>query len=391
MAGVISIDVTPAAISAKHTGVERILRGLAAAGENWMPSWVVWDASRTRYRIPTIGECARVLDPFSGRKSGTAKPEGKTMAMLGRAIRLKWASWQQPNFDWSEPGWLILPFNFTDARNVWLRATPMGQRFAVLCHDVIPWEDALAGGIAHAATHPFAEYVTTLSKAAAVVCSTAHTEARLHEAWALLHLPKAPTRVLHLPIDTPPCATPLPQTEEPRVLFVSSVAPRKNHAGLLDAAQILWGRGLRFRLVLVGREGRGAESVAARISAMEKTHSVEWLRHVDETELAHQYATSYFQVFPSLQEGFGLPIQESLLHGRPVICAGFGAMAETAGLGGVQHADVANPESLADAMKRWLNDGDALERAATEAAARRFMTWPEYRAAFAAWLAECER
>jgi glycosyltransferase involved in cell wall biosynthesis len=77
-------------------------------------------------------------------------------------------------------------------------------------------------------------------------------------------------------------------------------------------------------------------------------------------------------------EGFGLPIAESLWHGKPCVCGGNGALGELARPGGCLIVDQTNPDALADAMRTLLIDGAAYERLSADARAREFRTWTDY-------------
>ena len=97
------------------------------------------------------------------------------------------------------------------------------------------------------------------------------------------------------------------------------------------------------------------------------------LPNVGEAELWSLYRTASFTVFPSLTEGFGLPIAESLICGTPVITSNYGAMAEAARAGGALLVDPRNVGEITDAMRRLLTDAEQLRQLADEAQGR---TWP---------------
>ena len=77
-------------------------------------------------------------------------------------------------------------------------------------------------------------------------------------------------------------------------------------------------------------------------------------------------------------EGFGLPILESLWHGKPCICGSNGALGEVAAGGGCVLVDQQNEDSLGKAIAMLLKDKDQYERLCAEARARRFRTWNDY-------------
>jgi Glycosyltransferase len=96
--------------------------------------------------------------------------------------------------------------------------------------------------------------------------------------------------------------------------------------------------------------------------------------------LAILYEECAFTVYPSLMEGFGLPILESLWHGRPCICANFGAMAETARGGGCLTVDVRYADKLAEAMVSLSTRADLHEKLTAQISNRLIKSWAEYAA-----------
>lgn len=89
-----------------------------------------------------------------------------------------------------------------------------------------------------------------------------------------------------------------------------------------------------------------------------------------------------FTVYPSLFEGCGLPILESLTRGKPCLCGENGALGEVARGGGCltvkeQH----NPDNLASGMRRLLEDANLRQKLKEEASARDFGTWQDYASA----------
>jgi len=99
---------------------------------------------------------------------------------------------------------------------------------------------------------------------------------------------------------------------------------------------------------------------------------------VNDETLHDVYRSCRFTVYPSLFEGFGLPIAESLWHRRPVVCGGNGALGEVAQGGGCLIVDQTNADALAAGMKKLLGDQEAYARLCAEARARRFRSWSEY-------------
>ena len=92
------------------------------------------------------------------------------------------------------------------------------------------------------------------------------------------------------------------------------------------------------------------------------------------------YRLARFTVFPSLNEGFGLPIVESISCGTPVITSAFGSMSEIAGDGGALLVDPRDDHALADAMRLLLTDEVELDRLSAQARRRPLRTWDTYAA-----------
>ena len=172
------------------------------------------------------------------------------------------------------------------------------------------------------------------------------------------------------------------------ILSVGSVEGRKNHLALLDACEQLWARGLSFELHLIGlthpQTGRAALDKIAALKAAGRP--LRYSGPVDDATVAAAYEACQFTVYPSLMEGFGLPVLESLAHGKPCVCSGRGALGEAALGGGCIALDSVDAGSLAAAIKQLLESPANLAALADAARARTFKSWGDYAAELAAWL-----
>jgi glycosyltransferase involved in cell wall biosynthesis len=99
---------------------------------------------------------------------------------------------------------------------------------------------------------------------------------------------------------------------------------------------------------------------------------------VNDETLHEVYRSCRFTVYPSLFEGFGLPIAESLWHGKPCIYGGNGALGEVARGGGHLIVDQTSEDALAAGIKNLLTDQQTYSRLCTEARARKFRSWSDY-------------
>jgi glycosyltransferase involved in cell wall biosynthesis len=165
----------------------------------------------------------------------------------------------------------------------------------------------------------------------------------------------------------------------PMVLCVGTHEPRKNHVALLHASELLWRQGVRFNLVLVGgrswNDGRFTNELAI---ARASNRPVETIRTMSDTALWAAYRIARCMVFPSLNEGFGLPVAEALACGTPVVTSGYGSMAEIAAGGGAILVDPRDDRDIASGMRAVLTDDDVHQRLAAEARARPPRTWEQY-------------
>jgi glycosyltransferase involved in cell wall biosynthesis len=165
----------------------------------------------------------------------------------------------------------------------------------------------------------------------------------------------------------------------PMVLCVGSHEPRKNHLALLHAAELLWREGVQFNLVLVGgRSWNDWRFRDALADARSRNRPVEAVTTVTDRLLWAAYRLARFVVFPSLNEGYGLPVAEALACGTPVVTSAYGSMAEIAAGGGALLVDPRDDRSIADAMRRLLTDATERARLSAEAAARPASSWDDY-------------
>jgi len=120
--------------------------------------------------------------------------------------------------------------------------------------------------------------------------------------------------------------------EEPVYLLVSTIEPRKGHAQLLMAFEHLWKQGQRIRLCFIGRVGWCVDDFMAYLQQHPQRGKYLAVWHdADDAELAYAYQFARALVFPSVAEGFGLPLVEALQHGLPVIASDIPAHREIGG------------------------------------------------------------
>ena len=148
-----------------------------------------------------------------------------------------------------------------------------------------------------------------------------------------------------------PSPSPRPDLEAafqgPVYLVVSTLAPHKNHACVLDAFDLLWERGLEVRLCLVGRMGWRVDSLVERLrSHREWGRRLFWWDDLDDGALEYCYSRARCLVAPSWVEGFGLPVVEGMARGLPVMASAIPVFREIGG-DSCLYFDPASPSDLA--------------------------------------------
>lgn len=99
---------------------------------------------------------------------------------------------------------------------------------------------------------------------------------------------------------------------------------------------------------------------------------------LSDAALREAVSTARFTVFPSLHEGYGLPVAESLALGTPVITTSYGSTAEIAEGGGAIAVDPRDDAALTQAMERLLSSDEDVDRLRAEIRGRRERSWQDY-------------
>ncbi len=170
------------------------------------------------------------------------------------------------------------------------------------------------------------------------------------------------------------------------LLFVSTLEPRKNLTGLLAGFERAVGEGYPGDLVLVGRWGWRTEAARRAFADSPVHHRIHRLDSLDRPALNTVLRRAEALLFPSLLEGFGLPVLEAMACGLPVITSNRSSLPEVAGEAAL-YVDPDDPASIAGAIVRLAGE-PALRQGLAEAGRRRaaLFTWDDAAAATASVL-----
>lgn len=389
----IMIDVTHTSHTHARTGVQRVVRSLIAAlGADARP--LTYDPYLRTWRPLEDWEHRTLTEPKTAQKRRAqwplaAKMRGHTRRLLGTSR----------GSDALGPAvGTIVPEIFSAAVAGNLSGLP--RPCVAVFHDAIPLK--LPEYTPQKTVARFPAYLRELLEFDGVAAVSEDSSNALIEYWRWLGVANPPVvRTIPLGIDipggdgAPPTkrrSMPANANEEPLpiVLCVGSIEGRKNHLALFEACERLWARGQVFELVVVGMAR--PETAAAALSRMRELQAKgRRLRHegaADDAALHDAYAACAFSVYPSLMEGFGLPVLESLAHGKPCICSSRGALGESAQGGGCLMLESVDAGSLASAVERLLTQPAEQARLTAEAQRRTFRTWHEYARELTDWIQE---
>lgn len=162
------------------------------------------------------------------------------------------------------------------------------------------------------------------------------------------------------------------------ILCVGTVEPRKNHLNLIKAIKLLNSKSASKIIFTIAGNSPYIDLEEQVLSELQDVPNSTWVNSPSDPDLQKLYEESTFTVYPSIEEGFGLPILESIWNGKPCICSNESAMGEVAKEGGCLTADVKSPKSLCRAMMTLINNTDKYNELVQESVNRNFKSWNEY-------------
>ena len=389
------VDVSNAARDPANSGVIRVTRRLTAELDKLAQFdmlFVRWDWTTRAYALLTADQ-----QPFLSSNSGPTDWLGMAAEALGDSISV------DSILAGADPGAGSPPILFfteivldgsAEARIDWARER--GLAIAALFYDMLPVYESQHVNPDIVATFPsYLEGLCAMDAVWAISGFSLH-EFRRYTTDLGMQEP-ATSEALWLPGqfgDHPRAKASAPAADEIEILCVSTIEPRKNHRILVQAFQLLGRRrpDLSVRLVLVGNSYAGCEDLTNWLRERQlEDERIVWHGAVSDANLTEHYKRCAFTVYPSLAEGFGLPILESLWMARPCLCHKGGVMAELAADGGCLTVDMTDVAQVADGLAA-LASNPALRGVLTaQAVGRPIDRWRDYAGAVADRLQQVAR
>jgi glycosyltransferase involved in cell wall biosynthesis len=230
-------------------------------------------------------------------------------------------------------------------------------------------------------TPEFRERFTAQARAAAersdlIIAVSAFTARQVEQ---LLHVESSRIRVIHHGV-RPGALTAQPKPSEPMILSVGAIQRRKNTVRLVEAFEQL---DSGWKLVLAGSSGFDSHAALQRIESSPRKQDIQVLGYVPDSQLEELYRRAAIFAFPSLDEGFGMPVLDAMARGVPVLTSNVSAMPEVAG-GAALLIDPADAGSIAEGLRRLAVD-TALREQLTRAGLARAQDFSWEKSVEATW------
>ena len=329
----IFIDVTPTLRVGGKTGVQRVVREIAKR------------AIQDRFALPVVVENGELLSYYDH-------------PLLPASITFR----EGDKFMLLDASWGIISEHLPLVQ----RLADVGGQLITVVHDLIPLIHPLS--VTPRMTEEFKEWFENLVlKSDRIICVSKSTAMDLIAYVARKDLATKPNLRIgwwRLGADfddeenfsISPEAKIVTTSETPYFLSVGTLEPRKCYPIALDAFERLWSRGIDARYVIIGQAGWQSESLQHRIKQHgEFGRRLLWLDKASDADLHHCYAHARALVYPSMIEGFGLPLVEAGRYGLPVIASDLPVFHEIGG-DHVRYFNLLDSIDLADKIEELYRE-----------------------------------
>ena len=169
------------------------------------------------------------------------------------------------------------------------------------------------------------------------------------------------------------------ESKSPALLCVGIIEPRKNQGFLLDVCEALWAEGLVFELNVVGRVNpHFGKPIRARMDRLaKKWRGLRVHDALSDEGLLALYRNARATVFPTIAEGCGLPLLESLWLGVPCVCSDLPVLQQNAEGGGCVRVPLNDAQAWKQILRRALTDDAWVAELGAQALARKLTTWAQ--------------
>ncbi len=286
-------------------------------------------------------------------------PELRFLPWGRHLTALSWAYLKQPPLEhWLGSGW-----DLVHAPNLGY-PIPTRKPYVVTVHDLGP---LIAPQFFHKRAIRWMQlgFEHMLQQAAAIVCvSRATAEQVVEEAGdprirIRLHVAQEGVEARFFERVDPGCLkgiSDLPSLNMPFILAAGALSPRKNLERIIQALELVAGE-LPHQLCLVGGQGWGGHELTRRLRQSSVKDRIHVLGYVTDQQLQALYQAAALFLYPSLFEGFGLPVLEAMASGCPVLTSNISSLPEVAGEAAVL-VDPYSVQSIADGIWKLARDED---------------------------------
>jgi glycosyltransferase involved in cell wall biosynthesis len=349
---VVAIDYTPAI--RQQAGIGRIIRGQIAALIAANDAAVLDAAASYDLRLFVVGRAEEQARQQAPLPLHTTSLDERNMVRLWHRLNSP-----LPRVEWFTGG----PLDLLHATDFVLPPSKARRKLLTI-HDLafLFYPDAAMPSL-----HRYLNVVVPRSvrRADALIADSQHTAKDLSEQWqvppaAITVVQGAVDHAVFRPVEDAAQLAAVRRRyglgEGPYILALSRLEPRKNFVRLIEAYAAARAEAkLPHRLVIGGRKGWLYDAIFARVKELRLEEHVVFPGFIAEADLAALYSGATFFAYPSLYEGFGLPVVEALACGTPVLTADNSCLPEAGGPGAVyvRAEDVA---SIAEGIVRLATD-----------------------------------
>ena len=363
-----------------RSGIQRVVVEVASAlGGVVAVDFVKWDAIDGQLRYLDAADLAILFD---GRNA-TVRPHP-----MAHRVQYRFGD----TVGEPESTWLLIPeisYHEPDGSHIFARvvsqAREYGVRTAAIFYDLIPITNAAYREL----SEPHLRYVAELLRFDRVVPISVTSANALEKHYRSVLAPEAVEAgklsskivpILLPEINSEMLSDNKPvQAEGSVIVLVGTVEPRKRQVEVLEAITRLQNDGAISSAIEIHVFGSLHAAVASSFRRIQKANArIKYFDYADWKTILSSYRRAMFSIFASNDEGYGLPIAESLGMGVPCLSANFGSMAEVAQGGGCLTCDVNDATALMDAIRVLCTDGSLRERLRKEIASRPFRDWRSY-------------